>query len=354
MTLLVDRRSFVHSMASLVAGFELIPFRDSIVKRAAVAHSQQQSQPGRTYVCPPCGLDCDKLTFDKPGKCSECGMKLIPTSATDDSPPTVAILLFNGVEIIDYAGPWEVFGAAGFQVHTIAERIEPLTLVFGQKLIADYTFENSPKADILLVPGGGVSRAMDNPALIRWIQASAKQARHVMSVCTGAFLLGKAGLLDGQTATTVHGMIDDLLAFPNTKVVYNRRYVDNGKIITTAGLSSGIDGALHLVSKVLGIGEAQSVALNLEYRWEPDSGYARAALADRYLPDGLAYGKAGLKGAEARMLSTHGDTNRWETKVLISEPNTLREITDLVRKRIVANTAVWGMSSAALPYARRA
>jgi len=354
MTLLVDRRSFVHCVASLVAGYKIFPFQDSAAKGSAVAPLPKQSRAGRTYVCPPCGLDCDKLTFDRPGKCPQCGMKLIPTSAGDDSPPTVAILLFNGVEIIDYAGPWEVFGAAGFQVHTVAERIEPLTLVFGQKLIADYSFENSPKADILLVPGGGVSRAMDNPALIRWIQASAKQARHVMSVCTGAFLLGKAGLLDGQTATTVHGMIDDLLAFPNTKVVYNRRYVDNGKIITTAGLSSGIDGALHLVSKVLGIGEAQSVALNLEYRWEPDSGYARAALADRYLPDGLAYGKAGLKGAEARMLSTHGDTNRWETKVLISEPNTLREITDLVRKRIVANTAVWGMSSAALPYARRA
>src|SRR5215472_3373960 len=222
MTLLVDRRSFVHSMASLVAGFELIPFRDSIVKRAAVAHSQQQSQPGRTYVCPPCGLDCDKLTFDKPGKCSECGMKLVPTSAGDDSPPTVAIPLFNGVEIIDYAGPWEVFGAAGFQVYTVAERIEPLTLVFGQKLIADYTFENSPKADILLVPGGGVSRAMKNDRLMGWLKSKSKEVSYVMSVCTGVFLLGEAGLLAGQTATGTYGMVDDLLTFPNTKVVYDQ------------------------------------------------------------------------------------------------------------------------------------
>jgi putative intracellular protease/amidase len=344
MTLLFDRRSFVHSMAGLVAGYKLIPFRDSIAKQAAAGHLQQQSQPGRTYVCPPCGLECDKLTFDKPGTCPGCGMKLVPTSAGDDSPPAVTILLFNGVEIIDYAGPWEVFGAAGFQVHTVGEKIEPLTLVFGQKLTADYTFENSPKADILLVPGGGVSRAMENPALIRWIQASAKEARYVMSVCTGAFLLAKAGLLDGQTATTVHGMIDDLLAFPNTRVVYDKRYVDNGKIITTAGLSSGIDGAFHLVSKMLGIGQAQSVALNLEYHWEPDSGFARAALADRYLPDGLAYGKAALRGAETKMISTHGDTNRWEAKILISEPKTQDEIADLVRERIAANTAVWGMS----------
>jgi len=272
-------------------------------------------------------------------------MTLIPTVAGEDSPPTVAILLFNGVEIIDYAGPWEVFGAAGFQAHTVAEKIEPLTMVFGQKLIADYTFENSPKADILLVPGGGVSGAMNNPRLIQWIQASAKEASHVMSVCTGAFLLAKAGLLDGQTATTVHGMIDDLLTFPNTKVVYDQRYVDNGKIITTAGLSAGIDGALHLVSKMLGRGAAQSVALGLEYQWDPDSKYARGALADRYLPDGLAFGKAGIKGAQTKMLSTQGDTDRWETKILISEPNSSAEIVDLARKRIVTNTAVGGMST---------
>src|SRR5215470_3812665 len=136
MTLLVDRRSFVHSMASLVAGWKLIPFRDSIANRAAVAHSQQQSQPGRTYVCPPCGLDCDKLTFDKPGDCPQCGMKLIPAGGGEDSPPTVAVLLFNGAQIIDFAGPWEVFGTAGFLVHTVAENLEPRTMVFGQKLVA--------------------------------------------------------------------------------------------------------------------------------------------------------------------------------------------------------------------------
>ena len=270
---------------------------------------------------------------------------MIPTVAGEDSPPTVAILLFNGVQIIDYAAPWEVLGAAGFQMRTVAEKIEPLITVYGQKLIADYTFENSLKADILLVPGGGVSEAMNNPRLIQWIQASAKEASHVMSVCSGAFLLAKAGLLDGQTATTVHGMIDDLLTFPNTKVVYDQRYVDNGKVITTAGLSARIDGALHVVSKMLGRGAAQSVALGLEYQWNPDSKYARGALADRYLPDGLAIGNAGLKGAQTKMLSTHGDTDRWEAKILVSEPSSSAEIVDLARERIAANTAAWGMST---------
>lgn len=312
---------------------------------AALGASPGQSAGAKVYVCPPCGLDCDKLTFDKPGNCPNCGMKLVPAGGGEGSPPTVAILLFNGAEIIDFAGPWEVFGTAGFLAHTVAEKLEPLTMVFGQKVMPDYTFENSPKADILLVPGGGVSRAIANPRLIRWIQAKAKDVSHVMSVCTGAFLLAKAGLLAGQTATATYGMVDDLLTYPNTKVVYDQRYVESGKIITTAGLSSGIDGALHLVSKMLGRGEAQSVALGMEYRWDPDSKYARGALADRYLPDGLAFGRANIKGARAKMLSTEGDTDRWETRVLISEPDSSAEIMALLRQRIASNTAVAGMSN---------
>ncbi len=353
MTISVGRRSFLYSMAGLVAAYKLVPFHKFIGNWSGITPTQSPSQTKKTYVCPPCGQKCDKLTFDKPGQCPNCGMKLIESGGGEEV--TVAILLFNGVEIIDYAGPWEVFGTAGFQVHTVAEKSEPVTMVFGQKVIADYTFENSPKADILLVPGGGVSEAMDNPLLIQWIQAAAKEAGHVMSVCTGAFLLAKAGLLAGQTATTVHGMIDDLLAFPNTKVVYNQRYVDNGKIITTAGLSSGIDGALHLVSKMLGRGEAQSVALNMEYRWDPDSKYARAVLADRYLPDGLAFGKARIKGVQAKMLSTEGDTDRWETKILISEPKSSAEIMDIVRTRVVANrTSESMMMSTNIPHIRGA
>src|SRR5713226_5627281 len=101
-------------------------------------------------------------------------MKLVPSGGGERSPPTVAILLFNGAQIIDFAGPWEVFGTAGFLVLTVAENLEPHTMVFGQKVVADYTFENSPKADILLVPGGGVSEQLENRRLIQWIQAKAK------------------------------------------------------------------------------------------------------------------------------------------------------------------------------------
>jgi putative intracellular protease/amidase len=295
-----------------------------------------------TYVCPPCGLPCDKIVFDKPGSCPTCGMTLVPADDSADAPPKVSILVFNGTELIDFAGPWEVFGTAGFLVHTVAEKLDPLTMVFGQKVIADYTFDTAPKSDILLVPGGGVFQQMENERLIRWIQEKSKYVRHVMSVCTGAFLLAKSGLLQGQTVTATYGMIEDLVG-PQTKVVYDQRFVDNGKIITTAGLSSGIDGALHLVSKVLGKGNAQAVALAMEYPWKPDGTWARAAMADRYLPDGLAYSKPKIKGAEASMISTDGSSDHWETKILVRKPASLPEIIALLRERIGSNTASQGM-----------
>jgi putative intracellular protease/amidase len=245
---------------------------------------------------------------------------------------TVAIVLFDGVQIIDYSGPWEVFGQAGFKVFTVADKSEPLTTRFDQKVIADYTFDNGPDADILLLPGGrGTLKAADNPRAIKWIQDKAKNARYVMSVCTGAFLLARTGLLDGLTATTYHDAIGSLSqAAPKTTVVYNQRYVDNGKVITTGGLSSGIDGALHLVEKILGKGQAQSEALVLEYTWEGDAKPARAAFADRYLPD--------FQGFEAKMISVEGDLDHWDMQVLVSKPASVAEIVELARKQIVSET----------------
>src|SRR5437868_9780199 len=205
------------------------------------------------FVCPECGQECDKLVFDKPGNCPGCGMKLVEKIDNKEQRATVAVLLFDGAEVIDYSGPWEVFGEAGFKVYGVAEKLEPVHATFGQELIPTYTFADSPPADILLVPGGGVGRALENPQLIKWVQTNARSSTHVMSVCTGAFILARAGLLDGLSATTISGALDNFEKFAvKTKVVRDKRYVDNGKIITTAGLSSGIDGAFHLVAKILG------------------------------------------------------------------------------------------------------
>ena len=199
-----------------------------------------------------------------------------------------AILIFDGVQIIDYAGPWEILDSE-FDVFTVSEKLDPITTSGGMSVNPRYTFENSPRAEILVVPGGGSSRVggpgvgsqMANPKALRWVQEEARHAHYVMSVCNGAFILAQAGVLDGQTATTTAGFIDLLkTAAPRTKVVADQRFVDNGKIITTAGLSSGIDGALHIIDRVFGRGESQFVAVNTEYNWEPSGQFVRAQLGD--------------------------------------------------------------------------
>ena len=346
----LNRRHFMKGGAGAVLGVGCLAtlghgaaaYGAHVIRSLGAGMGTDTEVGAKVYVCPPCGLPCDKLKFDQPGNCPQCGMTLIPLDG-EGGPPKVAILLYNGVEIIDMAGPWEAFGTAGFLVHTVAEKTEPLTLVFGQKVIPDYSFENSPKAEVLLVPGGGYGTQMKNDALIGWIKSKSNEVSHVMSVCTGAFLLGKAGLLSGQTATCTSGMVEDLALFPNTKVVYDARYVDSGKIITTAGLSSGIDGAIYLISKMLDKGAAQRVALSMEYRWDPDAKWARGALADKYLP--WLGSASGLKGAQAKLISTAGDIDRWEQKLLVSEPNSAAGIIDLLRQRIATHSGMGGMSN---------
>jgi transcriptional regulator GlxA family with amidase domain len=251
-----------------------------------------------------------------------------PIDEKEDKQVTVAIVLFDGVQIIDYAGPWEVFGQAGFKVFTVADKTEPLTTRFDQKVTPDYSFDNGPDADIILLPGGrGTSKAAENPRAIKWIQDKAKNARYVMSVCTGAFLLARTGLLDGLTATTFHSAIPSLeKAAPKTKVVYDQRYVDNGKVITTAGLSSGIDGALHLVELIQGKGQAQNEALVLEYNWQGDKTPARAAFADRYLPD--------LGDLDGKFISVEGDVDHWDMHAQVWKPTSVTAIMELLKKQV--------------------
>ena len=232
----------------------------------------------------------------------------------------LAILVFDGVQIIDYTAPFEVFGQAHvgrehlFNIYTVAEKEGPITTAMGMTVIPKYTFANMPKADVLLLPGGNVNPHLENPKVIGWVRETAAGADHVLSVCNGAFYLGKAGLLDGLTATTFYGLIDELKTLaPKAKVVSDRRFVDNGKIVTTAGLSSGIDGALHLVEKLAGRGKAQEIALNLEYNWQPDVVYARASFADRHLRKIVGRGGFQLpEGTDWKVLGQQGGGDRWE------------------------------------------
>ncbi|MGB7926235.1 MAG: DJ-1/PfpI family protein [Pyrinomonadaceae bacterium] len=234
-------------------------------------------------------------------------------------PRNLAIFLFDGVQIIDYTGPYEVFGQAHengehlFNVYTVGEKPGTITTNMNMTVTPNYTFDNAPKPDIIVLPGGNVGPHRNNPKVIKWVQERANEAEYVMSVCNGAFYLGQAGLLDGLTATTFYGMIDDLKTLaPKAKIVRDQRFVDNGKIITTAGLSSGIDGALHLVEKIAGYGRAQEIALNMEYNWQPDSGYARASLADRYLRKVVGQGFDIPPDAGWKVLDQKGGRDNWE------------------------------------------
>jgi putative intracellular protease/amidase len=228
----------------------------------------------------------------------------------------VAIFVFPGMQIIDYAGPYEVFGQARANVYTVGEKLDPIQTAFGQTITPKYTFENAPKPDVLVLPGGdGVVDQMTNSAVIKWIQVTARDAQQTLTVCTGSFLAAKAGLLEGLSATTFYGALDFLPEqAPHTKVVWDKKYVDSGKIITTAGLSSGIEGSLYTVSKLLGMGSAQAVALNMEYDWHPDSTYARAMFPDLSIPPELS--SALPKGFY--LLNSSGDRDHWTIAVRIS------------------------------------
>ncbi len=156
-----------------------------------------------------------------------------------------------------------------------------------------------------------------------------------MSVCNGAFILAKAGLLDGMEATTTAGLISSLRQdAPKVKVVDDRRFVDNGHIITTAGLSSGIDGALHVIERLYGKGTAQMAALGMEYNWDPDSKFVRAMLADKYMRFNYD-----VKVAEDgwRPLSRSGSIDKWENTWAVTTESTANELLEAINNSIAAN-----------------
>jgi transcriptional regulator GlxA family with amidase domain len=187
----------------------------------------------------------------------------------------VAIFMFDDVEVLDFAGPFEVFSVTSelnkdlrpFAVSTVAEYPGAVSARNGLSVNPHCTFSDCPRPDILIVPGGlGTRKLIDNSAVINWIEDCSQTAELVLSVCTGALLLAKAGLLEGLAATTHHGALDLLRELaPNTTVVENQRFVDNGKIITSGGIAAGIDMSLHVVGKLLGAAQAEQTAGYMEY-----------------------------------------------------------------------------------------
>jgi putative intracellular protease/amidase len=194
----------------------------------------------------------------------------------------VAIVLYEGVELLDFAGPGEVFaaaahsgsdrGALAFKVYTVAPTRSPLKSQGFVTITPDHAIDDAPRPDILVIPGGSSNVLLQNERFMSWADSAMKNAKLTLTVCTGAFVPAKAGLLDGRTATTHHGAIDRLRAIaPRLTVVEGKRFVDNGSIITTAGVSAGIDGALHAVARLLGRNVADDTARYMEYHWTPEA-----------------------------------------------------------------------------------
>ncbi len=190
-------------------------------------------------------------------------------------PRNLAILLFDDAEVLDFCGPFEVFSVASdqtespsFNVFTVAEN-SPVKARNGLSVNPDYTLDDCPTPDLLLIPGGiGSRKEMNNKPLTDWIGRTAESAELVLSVCTGALLLGKAGLLDGLEATTHHVAYDLLRGIvPSATVHEDRRFVDNGRVILSAGIAAGIDMSLHVVERLLGSDIASATANDMEYPW---------------------------------------------------------------------------------------
>ena len=184
-------------------------------------------------------------------------------------PMKVAFVLTEGANVIDMAGPWEVFqdtmvgDRMGFELFTVGESSNPVTMTGGLRAVPQYTFANAPRADIVVI---GAQRGAS--ALPEWLRARAKDSRVVMSVCTGAFKLADAGLLEGKKATTHHEFWDAFAKkFPNIQLERGTRFVQSDDVVFTAGgLTSGIDLALHIVEKFYGREAADRTAAYMEYR----------------------------------------------------------------------------------------
>jgi putative intracellular protease/amidase/YHS domain-containing protein len=201
-----------------------------------------------------------------------------PSAVTTNplKPPTqgsipVAFLISEGAQVIDFTGPWEVFqdvmipGRADhpFRLYTVSESTSPIHTSGGMKIVPDYTFENAPAPKVIVIP----AQSQPSEATLEWIRKSTRNTDVTMSVCTGAFVLAKTGLLSGKAATTYHGAFGRFaMQFPDIALRRGARFVENGNLATAGGLSSGIDLALRVVERYYGREVAQKTAYDLEYQ----------------------------------------------------------------------------------------
>jgi putative intracellular protease/amidase len=187
---------------------------------------------------------------------------------------TLGAVLYDQFELLDLYGPLEMFGSLGpeLRIVTFAEKAGPVASAQGPRTLAEQTFADAPKLDLILVPGGiGTLSQLGNPALLEFLVQRAAQAEVTMSVCSGSALLAKAGLLDGRRATS-NKQFFDLARSQSAKVdwVTEARFVEDGPFATSSGVSAGIDMALAVIARLYGEPRAQLIADATEYEWQTD------------------------------------------------------------------------------------
>ena len=189
---------------------------------------------------------------------------------------TYGLLIFDGAEELDFAGPWEVFTTSSLlrqnadQVRLIAQRTDPVRCSKGMRILPDHTLDDHPPLDVLLVPGGaGTRQEVNNPAIIEWIKKTADTAQWVTSVCTGTLLLHEAGPARGRRVATHFGFEDALEARGDVTVVRDARYVVDGNLVTSQGVSAGIDLALWLIGRLHGRDHSRAVRRYIQYEPAP-------------------------------------------------------------------------------------
>lgn len=196
----------------------------------------------------------------------------------------VAIVIHNGVELLDWAGPGETFQAAedgwAFKVYTVAPTKEPIKSTQFATILPEYSIKDCPPPDIIVIPGGTTRVLLKDADFMKWLSDAVPKTKVTLTVCTGAFALAEAGFLDGKEATTHWAAVKGLgEKYPKVKMIKDRRVVDQGQIVTSAGVSAGIDGALHVVARLRGYKVAEKAARYMEYRWQPEE--ATKALAEK-------------------------------------------------------------------------
>ena len=220
-----------------------------------------------------CEIYCTTEWHNQSGACSECSLPLRNESFFAEklaSGKTAVVLLFPGVQVIDFSGPFEVLGAAGIRVRTVAKKPGLLRTDEGLAVVPDFTFEDCPPADLIVVPGGKI---YPDETTEEWLRKSSEQAEIVLSVCNGLAWLDAAGLIEGKECTTNAVALARLAdSQASVKLRTDRKVIDTGKIISTGGYTCGIDGALQVVSRWKGLGAAKLLAAKLEYDWQPDRG----------------------------------------------------------------------------------